>query len=263
MRIQKILISQIKRDERVRTRPQLDEQRVKKYQKEFSDSEPTLPVTVFFDDVDYWLGDGLHRIVAAERLGFVDIDVNVKRGDRREALLYALGQSHPRKKPQIEYILDIFYNNEGWLGKMSGWDIEKLTGISHSKASGYKRVFDGHRRNPRRDQRKYGKRLDYPNFTHEPENELGVILLFGMVAERLGFSIESIQEGFPDCDAKRREVNDRGKEYLRRVLIEFEYNSKHFVHDGHDPDGCHLIVCWKHDWPDCPLEVIELSKIIK
>jgi hypothetical protein len=31
---------------------------------------------------------------------------------------------------------------------------------------------------------------------------------------------------------------------------------------GHDPAGCDLIVCWQHDWPDSPLEVIELCSVI-
>jgi hypothetical protein len=32
-----------------------------------------------------------------------------------------------------------------------------------------------------------------------------------------------------------------------------------------NPKECHAIVCWKHNWLDCPewLEVIELSKIVK
>jgi len=26
-------------------------------------------------------------------------------------------------------------------------------------------------------------------------------------------------------------------------------------------DGCDGIVCWKHNWKECPLEVIELKKV--
>ena len=28
-------------------------------------------------------------------------------------------------------------------------------------------------------------------------------------------------------------------------------------------DGCDLIVCWRHNWPECPLEVLELSEAVK
>ncbi|HKV93584.1 MAG TPA: hypothetical protein VJW20_13640 [Candidatus Angelobacter sp.] len=34
---------------------------------------------------------------------------------------------------------------------------------------------------------------------------------------------------------------------------------------GHDPKKCDVIVCWVHNWPECPkhIEVIELSKVIR
>jgi hypothetical protein len=49
------------------------------------------------------------------------------------------------------------------------------------------------------------------------------------------------------------------------VRIEFEYASRNFLEHQHDPKGCDIIVCWVHNWPECPewIEVIELSKIVK
>ena len=32
--------------------------------------------------------------------------------------------------------------------------------------------------------------------------------------------------------------------------------------EGHSPEGVDLIVCWEHDWPDCPIEVVELRSAI-
>jgi hypothetical protein len=46
------------------------------------------------------------------------------------------------------------------------------------------------------------------------------------------------------------------------VKIEFEYESRNFLRHMHDPNGCDLIVCWEHNWPECPLEVIELKKAV-
>jgi hypothetical protein len=31
----------------------------------------------------------------------------------------------------------------------------------------------------------------------------------------------------------------------------------------HPAAHCDLIVCWKHNWPECPLEVLELRKVIE
>jgi len=34
---------------------------------------------------------------------------------------------------------------------------------------------------------------------------------------------------------------------------------------GHDPKKCDIIVCWVHNWPECPewIEVIELSRVVR
>jgi hypothetical protein len=47
------------------------------------------------------------------------------------------------------------------------------------------------------------------------------------------------------------------------VLIEFEYQSSNFHDHGHSPEDCDLIVCWIHDWEDCPIEVLELMSQVK
>lgn len=107
----------------------------------------------------------------------------------------------------------------------------------------------------------YGDPIDFRGLRHEPVNEQGVVFLFGMVAHDLGYRVEAIQSGFPDCEAKRK--IDRGQ--WQTVQIEFEYASKHFADHGHDPKQCDVIVCWKHNWMDCPddIEVLALSDIIK
>jgi hypothetical protein len=44
--------------------------------------------------------------------------------------------------------------------------------------------------------------------------------------------------------------------------VELEQESKNFLKHGHDPNGCDAIVCWEHNWEECPLEVIELKTVI-
>jgi len=44
--------------------------------------------------------------------------------------------------------------------------------------------------------------------------------------------------------------------------IEFEKESRNFLKHGHDPNGCDLIVCWEHNWPECPVEVLALRDVI-
>jgi len=107
----------------------------------------------------------------------------------------------------------------------------------------------------------YGNPTNFLGLRYEPLNEQGVVLLFGMLANDLGYRIEAVQKGFPDCEAMRQIAPDR----WQRVNIEFEFESKNFRDHGHPLTGCDVIVCWRHNWPECPrnIELVELSSIIK
>jgi len=107
--------------------------------------------------------------------------------------------------------------------------------------------------------RHYGAAIDVHGLRHAPINELGVVLLFGMLAEQLGFVIEGVQQGFPDCEAKLRRQDGT----YEGVRIEFEFRSSEFLRHRHDPLACDILVCWLHDWSDCPVEVIALSDVIE
>lgn len=116
-------------------------------------------------------------------------------------------------------------------------------------------------RSPRlADRPTYGDPIDFRGLRHEPVNEDGVVFLFGMVARELGFLVEAVQAGFPDCEAKRQIAPGK----WQRVRIEFEFESRNFHEHGHPTDGCDIIVCWRHNWSECPadLEVVELASLI-
>jgi Homing endonuclease associated repeat len=114
---------------------------------------------------------------------------------------------------------------------------------------------------PLRDRAAYGNPIAFRSLRHEPVNEQGVVLLFAMLAKELGYLIEAVQNGFPDCEAMRQ----IGPGRWQRVRIEFEFESRNFRDHGHPANGCDAIVCWRHNWPECPedIEVVELSSVIK
>ena len=104
-----------------------------------------------------------------------------------------------------------------------------------------------------------GEEINVPGLVHAPVNEMGVVYLFGTLAEKLGFRVESFNPtGFPDCEARRRST----KGTWQRVRIEFEYRSSNFLDHRHDIAKCDVIVCWVHDWKDCPLDVCCLRDVI-
>jgi hypothetical protein len=101
-----------------------------------------------------------------------------------------------------------------------------------------------------------GRPIKVDGMAYAPTNEQGVVLLFGRLAPRLGFHVEFVQNGFPDCMARRR-----GKTYR----IEFEYRASNY--EGHPPRGADVIVCWENDWEHRPrkfhhLEIIDLKKYV-
>lgn len=121
-------------------------------------------------------------------------------------------------------------------------------------------IAQGKRREPLPDRPIYGPLMHPFPLAHGPTNELGVLFLFGTVAAQLGFVVTWIQcSGFPDCEA----MILVGDEKWQRIRIEFEYESRNFLRHMHDAKECDLIVCWKHNWPECPVEVLELKSVME
>jgi len=112
-----------------------------------------------------------------------------------------------------------------------------------------------------KDRPTYGPPVVPVPLAHGPMNELGVMFLFGMMAARLGFVVTRIQAEFPDCEAMREVEPGR----WQRVRIEFEFESRRFLAHKHGAKDCDVIVCWLHNWAECPahLEVIELQTVIR
>jgi len=111
-----------------------------------------------------------------------------------------------------------------------------------------------------------GQLINFRGLVYAPVEENGVIFLFAKLNKDLDLNIETIRKGFPDCIAKRY----IGKNRWEEVFIEFEYKSSDFVKHGHlkqlkNGIKCDIIVCWEHDWKDCPvdIEIIELREEYK
>ena len=105
----------------------------------------------------------------------------------------------------------------------------------------------------------YGPPLFPCAVTYAPINELGVMVLFAAMARDLGFTITHIQGQFPDGEVMREVEPGRHQ----RLPVEFEFESRNFVAHGHPVDGCKLIICWRHNWAECPVEVLELKSVME
>ena len=85
--------------------------------------------------------------------------------------------------------------------------------------------------------------LDYA-----PENELGVVFLFSSMARKTyGLRVAQVRAGFPDCLAYKG---------TKPIRIEFEFKSKNFYSHAHKSRHCDWIVCWEHNWPGVPKNLV-------
>jgi len=112
----------------------------------------------------------------------------------------------------------------------------------------------------RRKRAQYGEPIDFRGLRHAPINEQGVVYLFGVVSRELGFVVEAVRSEYPDCEAKRQVPGQPG--IWESARIEFEFKSSRFRTHVDAIDDCDVIVCWDHDWPECPMEVISLKDVV-
>lgn len=81
----------IRTDGGTQSRAQLYESVVSDYADQIAAGATFPPVVVFFDGSSYWLADGFHRHAAHVSLGLAEIDVDVRQGARRDAILFSVG----------------------------------------------------------------------------------------------------------------------------------------------------------------------------
>ncbi len=87
----KLQIEKIVTDAGTQARAAIDEATVSDYAARMEEGDAFPPVIVFSDGSAHYLADGFHRTLAALRCGFVDIDADIRKGTREDALWFALG----------------------------------------------------------------------------------------------------------------------------------------------------------------------------
>jgi Homing endonuclease associated repeat len=107
----------------------------------------------------------------------------------------------------------------------------------------------------------YGTPLAPMALAHAPTCEMGVVYLLGLMAGQLGIVVTRLQPEFPDGEVMREVEGGR----WQRRIVEFENESRNFLIHKHDPNAVDMIICWVHNWPECPegIEVLELSKELR
>ncbi len=90
--------------EEVQSRVSLDEAVIEEYAEAMRKGDRFPPIDVYFDGEDYYVADGFHRVRAAIKAGFDEINAKVHAGNVRDAILHSVGAnaSHGLRRTNLD-----------------------------------------------------------------------------------------------------------------------------------------------------------------
>jgi len=80
-------------DPDVQPREKVTQTLVGQYSEDMEDGDVFPPVVVYSDGKSHWVADGFHRVGAAIKAGLTTIKVEVRKGGKRDAILFAVGSN--------------------------------------------------------------------------------------------------------------------------------------------------------------------------
>jgi hypothetical protein len=98
--MQHINLTAINFDSATQTRFEIDDPTVNAYAEAMAAGEKFPPATLFKDGSRYIIGDGWHRLLAAQKNGDVTFPCEISEGNRREAIKFALRANATHGKPR-------------------------------------------------------------------------------------------------------------------------------------------------------------------
>lgn len=107
-------LDEIRIDGGTQMREQINEDVVAEYAEKLREEVSFPNVQIFFDGVTNWLADGFHRYFAHQAAGLKEINVSIRNGTLREAVLYAakanskhgLRRTIADKRKSVRFMLD-------------------------------------------------------------------------------------------------------------------------------------------------------------
>lgn len=93
MTLKKLQLDQIRIDGGTQQRASINEATVAEYAESIAAGDVFPAPIVFFDGTDHWLAGGFHRWHAYRAAGIDSVDVDVRAGSRRDAVLFSVGDN--------------------------------------------------------------------------------------------------------------------------------------------------------------------------
>lgn len=137
-----VSLASIRIDGGTQPRMSLYEDVVQEYAETLQEGKDFPPVVLFFDGSDYWLADGFHRFHAYSSASKESIPSEIKKGTRRDAVLYSVGanaahglrRTNQDKRQAVETLLQ----DEEW-SKWSDREIAGQCGVHNDTVSRIRR----------------------------------------------------------------------------------------------------------------------------
>lgn len=123
----------IRTDGGTQTRKELNTQAVDEYAELMKEGHQFPPMIVFHDGSDYWLSSGFHRYFANKKNGTVSVEVDLRQGTKKDALLCSLGANKDNglrpNHADNRYAIEIMLNDPEW-SKYTNTVIAKIVGVT-------------------------------------------------------------------------------------------------------------------------------------
>jgi hypothetical protein len=148
-KLTKLTLDQITIDPKTQSRATMNEDTVGEYCELMTDGVKFPPITVFYDDSDYVIGDGFHRVAAMKMAGINEAECKVKKGTWRDALLFSIksNNSHGLRRTNTDKhrAVELVLQDPEWSVEYSGRKLAKLCGVSHTMVQNIKKKIESTR----------------------------------------------------------------------------------------------------------------------
>ena len=237
--IRQIPIASLRLDGGTQIRQARSEETIADYAEKMRGGEVFPPVTAYYDGAEYWLADGFQRVMARGLTGASAIDVDVRPGTQRDAVLFACGANAehgaPRTNADKRRAVETLLADPEWVARSNNW-ISDVCKVSDSLVREVRKLVQENEPETRVDKRgrtqpatrsTKAKEKEEPSANPTPAPRKSPIegLLSTIVAVHVGW--EGYAERFAELWPK---ATDEDRAELIKRLSECRRQASKFIH---------------------------------
>ena len=224
--IKSINIRAIRIDGGTQSREKLDQAVVDEYAELMKEGTEFPPISVVHDGNEYYLSDGFHRLLAAQRAGKASINCDVITGTLRDAILYSLSAnaSHglrrtveDRRKAVMTMLEDFEW------GEWSDREIARQCHVSHPFVAKLRAAMKPEKKGGNittpKAEKKEPKAAEPEVEEHDPQKEVIDELVERNAELEKRLAVE-LMEATPEEKAKAKDLIEELQEQVKQLTIE-------------------------------------------